>query len=80
VRIGAVDANLTPVSGMVAVTELMDRLGVIDRLDAAIGPIKTRRRGSAVGSCWSGWPWRSWPGKTSWSGWTANAPIPPDSC
>jgi hypothetical protein len=49
VRIGAVDANLTPVSGMVAVTELMDRLGVIDRLDAAIGPIKTRRRGFCGG-------------------------------
>jgi hypothetical protein len=49
VNIGAPDANLTPVSGMVAVTELMDRLGVIDRLDAAIGPIKTRRRGFSGG-------------------------------
>ena len=30
---------------MVAVTELVDRLGVIERLDARIGPIKSRRRG-----------------------------------
>jgi hypothetical protein len=49
VRIGAPDANLTPVSGMVAVTELLDRLGVIDRLDARIGPIKTRQRGFSGG-------------------------------
>jgi len=33
------------VSGMLAVTELTDYLDVIDRLDAAIGPIKQRRRG-----------------------------------
>jgi hypothetical protein len=45
VRIGAPDATLTPVSGMLAVTELTDYLDVIDRLDAAIGPIKQRRRG-----------------------------------
>ena len=34
---------------MVAVTELVDRLDVIDRLDAAIGPIKQRRRGHTGG-------------------------------
>ena len=49
VRIGAPDPNLTPVSGMVAVTELVDRLGVIERLDARIGPIKVRRRGLSGG-------------------------------
>jgi Transposase DDE domain group 1 len=27
-----------------------------------------------VGSCWSGWPRRSWPGRSSWSAWTGNAP------
>jgi hypothetical protein len=46
VRIGAPDPTLTPpVSGMVAVSELVQRLDVIGRLDAAIGPIKQRRRG-----------------------------------
>ncbi len=44
-RIGAPDRSLTPVAGMVAVTELVERLDVIGRLDAAIGPIKQRRRG-----------------------------------
>ncbi|MCA1681633.1 MAG: hypothetical protein LC700_00370 [Actinobacteria bacterium] len=46
VRIGAPDPTLTPVSGMVAVTELVDRLGVITLLDAAIGPIKEPRPGA----------------------------------
>jgi hypothetical protein len=45
VRIGAPDATLTSVAGMLAVTELCERLDVIGRLDAAIGPIKQRRRG-----------------------------------
>jgi hypothetical protein len=49
VRIGAPDPSLTPVSGMVAVTELVDRLGMIKRLDAAIGPIKARGRGFTGG-------------------------------
>ena len=49
VRIGAPDPTLTPVSGMVAVTELVERLDVIGRLDAAVGPIKQRRRGHTAG-------------------------------
>jgi len=49
VRIGAPDPTLTPVSGLVAVTELVERLGVIGWLDAAIGPIKQRRRGHTGG-------------------------------
>ena len=48
-RIGAPDPTLTPVAGMVAVTELVERLDVIGRLDAAIGPIKQRRRGHTGG-------------------------------
>jgi hypothetical protein len=32
---------------MATVSELVDRLGVIGRLDAAIGPIKTRARGAS---------------------------------
>ena len=34
---------------MAAVTELVERLDVIGRLDAAIGPIKQRRRGHTGG-------------------------------
>ncbi len=49
VRIGAPDPSLTPFSGMLAVTELVDRLGMIKLLDTAIGPIKTRRRGHTAG-------------------------------
>jgi hypothetical protein len=49
VRVGAPDPRLTSVSGMVAVSELTGRLGVVDRLDAAIGPIKSRRRGHTGG-------------------------------
>jgi len=49
VRVGAPDPSLTSVSGMAAVTELVDRLGVIGLLDAAIGPIKTRDRGHTGG-------------------------------
>ncbi|HEY2831673.1 MAG TPA: IS1380 family transposase [Sporichthyaceae bacterium] len=49
VRIGAPDPTLTQFSGMAAVTELVDRLGMIKLLDAAIGPIKTRGRGFTGG-------------------------------
>ena len=49
VRIGAPDPALTPVSGMAAVSELVEHLGVVGRLDAAIGPIKTRDRGHTGG-------------------------------
>ena len=56
VRIGAPDPSVTPFSGMVAVTELVDRLDMIRLLDATIGPIKARAGASPAGSCWSGWP------------------------
>jgi hypothetical protein len=49
VGIGAPDSSLTAVSGMVAVTELVDRLNMIKLLDAAIGPIKARDRGYTGG-------------------------------
>ena len=49
VRVGAPDPSLTPVSGLAAVTELVDRLNMITLLDAAIGPIKTRDRGFTGG-------------------------------
>jgi len=40
---------VTRFSGMVAVTELVDRLNMVRLLDAAIGPIKTRDRGFSGG-------------------------------
>lgn len=49
VRIGAPDKSLTRFSGLAAITELVDRLGVIDRLDAAIGSIKSRAGGHTGG-------------------------------
>jgi hypothetical protein len=49
VRIGAPDPALTPVAGMLAVAELVGRLDVIGRLDAAIGQLKQRRRGHTAG-------------------------------
>jgi hypothetical protein len=49
VRIGAPDRSVTKFAGLAAVTELMDRLGVIESLDAAVGPIKQRARGHGAG-------------------------------
>jgi hypothetical protein len=49
VRVGAPDESLTRFAGLAAVSELVDRLGVIERLDNAVGPIKTRDRGLSAG-------------------------------
>jgi hypothetical protein len=49
VCVGAPDPSLTRFAGMVAVTELVDRLAMIKLLDAAIGPIKARDRGFSGG-------------------------------
>jgi len=49
VRIGAPDPSVTRFAGMAAVTELIDRLGMIRLLDAVIGPIKERDRGFTGG-------------------------------
>ena len=49
VRVGAPDASLTPVSGVVAVAELIGRLGVTGALDDAVGQIKARDRGLTAG-------------------------------
>jgi hypothetical protein len=49
VRIGTPDASLTPVSGVVAVAELIGRLGVTTALDDAVGSIKQRDRGLSAG-------------------------------
>ena len=49
VRVGAPDASLTPVSGVVAVAELVGRLGVTAVLDDAVGRVKQRDRGLSAG-------------------------------
>jgi hypothetical protein len=49
VRFGAPDASLTGSAGVLAVGELMDRLGVIEALDTGIGPLKTRALGVSGG-------------------------------
>jgi hypothetical protein len=49
VGIGAPDASLTPVSGVVAVAELVGRLDVTGALDDAVGEIKQRDRGLSAG-------------------------------
>jgi Transposase DDE domain group 1 len=49
VRAGAPDASLTANAGLAAVTELCARLGVIEAVDAAVGPVKQRARGFGAG-------------------------------
>jgi hypothetical protein len=54
IQIGAGDPSLTGAGGMVAVTELGERLGVIAALDAGMGPVKQRRRGFSGGQVLAG--------------------------
>ena len=54
IQIGADDPSLTAAGGMVAVTELCERLGVIAALDEGMGPVKQRRRGFTGGQVLAG--------------------------
>ena len=54
IQIGAADPSLTRAGGMLAVTELCGKLGVIEALDAGIGPVKQRRRGFSGGQVLTG--------------------------
>jgi hypothetical protein len=54
VRVGAPDASLTANAGLAAVAELCGRLGVIEALDAAVGPIKQRDCGFGAGELLGG--------------------------
>src|SRR5436305_13335960 len=54
VRVGAADRALTANAGLAAVSELCGRLGVIGALDAAVGAIKQRDRGSGAGGLLTG--------------------------
>lgn len=47
--VGAPDPSLTGASGVLAVSELVERLGVVELLDAGVGPIKQRDRGVGGG-------------------------------
>ena len=49
VQIGASDPSLTGAAGLLAVTELVDRIGVVAAVDTAVGPIKQRARGLTAG-------------------------------
>ncbi len=44
-RVGAPDRSLTANAGLAAVSELCRRLGVIEAIDVAAGPVKQRDRG-----------------------------------
>ncbi len=54
VRIGAADRALTANAGLAVVSELCGRLGVIEALDATIGPVKQRDRGFGAGELLTG--------------------------
>ena len=54
IQIGAADPSLTRAGGMLAVTELCGKLGLIEALDAGIGPVKQRRRGFSGGQVLTG--------------------------
>jgi hypothetical protein len=49
VCVGVADASSTPASGVVAVAELVGRLGATGALDDAVGAIKQRDRGLSAG-------------------------------
>jgi hypothetical protein len=53
-RIGAPDRSLTANAGLAAVSELCGRLGVIEAIDKAVGPIKERDRGFGAGELLAG--------------------------
>jgi len=44
-----VDRALTGLAGLVAVAELVDRLGAVEALDERVGPVKQRARGLSSG-------------------------------
>jgi len=54
VQIGADDPSLTGAGGMLAVTELCAKVGLIAALDGGIGPVKQRQRGFTAGQVLAG--------------------------
>ncbi|MEO7193784.1 MAG: hypothetical protein ABIZ05_03025 [Pseudonocardiaceae bacterium] len=74
VRIGAPHESLTAVSAVVAVSELVQRLGVIETLDGAVSSIKRRARGHSVGALRAGLATAPLAGRAS-----ASSPFPSHS-
>src|SRR5271166_3053612 len=54
IKIGTPDPSLTAAGGMLAVTELCGKLGLIEALDKGIGPVKQRARGFTGGQVLAG--------------------------
>ena len=54
VQVGAPDPSLTPAGGMIAVTELCGKLGLVEALDEHMPPVKQRRRGFTSGQVLAG--------------------------
>ncbi|MGH4013483.1 MAG: hypothetical protein ACRDSL_06015 [Pseudonocardiaceae bacterium] len=63
VRIGVPDRSLTAVAGMAAISEMVERLGVVALLDAAVGPIKQRAGGHGAGQLLVGLAAAQWAGE-----------------
>jgi hypothetical protein len=55
------DALLTANAGLAAISEFCDRLGVIEALDAAVGPIKAAEPDQEPGTGRILQLWRRWP-------------------
>ncbi len=68
VWVGPVDPLLTGSAGLAAVTELVDRLGVVEALDAGVGPLKRRARGLSGGEVLVGMAVGQLRGESSLSG------------
>ena len=75
VRAGAPAGSLTANAGLAAVSELCGRLGVIEALDAAAGPVKQRDRGLGAGELRTGIGHGLLPEVLAGRG---NCPPPPD--
>jgi hypothetical protein len=54
VGVGASDRSLTPNAGMATVAGVCDRLGLIEALDAAVGPVKVGALGFGAGQLLTG--------------------------
>lgn len=60
---------------MAAVSELVDRLGVVGALDAAVEPIKQRDRRFSAGELLVGLASEQLAGRIFWSAWTVSVPM-----
>ena len=54
---------------------VVGRLGVVEELDAAVGPVKQRDRGYGAGELLTGIAAAQLAGRISWPGWTGSAPM-----